>query len=350
MIVLDTTLKSLEIILGGAITTNQLPWTAHYVDILSSIGTATESDGATNSATAVTMVAAPASSSHIIIVREFTVFNLDTVTDTATVRINDNGTFRNIFKIALASGDNLVYKDADVTIHDSNGNLKIVASLGVPSSAHAVLIGEGQFASIVGLVGTTNQTLQGVTGADPAWTSAPTFPSATVSGTLTQQGLIDASGASAGQIKFPSTQNASTNANTIDDYSVGTWTPVIGGATSTTGQTYTVQVGSYVKIGKLVWAQYKATLSAKGTITGSIQIQGLPYTTHNVTNESGVGAISFASLATNWISVVAITVVNTTAAAVQGTQAAAASTTALAAGDIGNTTSMAGFLVYRATS
>lgn len=33
---------------------------------------------------------------------------------------------------------------------------------------------------------------------------------------------------STGQIVFPATQNASSNANTLDDYEEGTWTPTVG--------------------------------------------------------------------------------------------------------------------------
>jgi hypothetical protein len=53
-----------------------------------------------------------------------------------------------------------------------------------------------------------------------------------------------------GQIKFPATQNASSNVNTLDDYEEGTWTPTDG---SGAGLTFTVY-GSphYVKIGKMV--------------------------------------------------------------------------------------------------
>jgi hypothetical protein len=45
-------------------------------------------------------------------------------------------------------------------------------------------------------------------------------------------------------ITFPATASASTNANTLDDYEEGTWTPILG-AEGTTGQTYVSQVGKY---------------------------------------------------------------------------------------------------------
>jgi len=49
-------------------------------------------------------------------------------------------------------------------------------------------------------------------------------------------------------LTFPSTQNASANANTLDDYEEGTWSPTIVGWTGT----YSQQLGTYTKIGRLV--------------------------------------------------------------------------------------------------
>jgi len=50
--------------------------------------------------------------------------------------------------------------------------------------------------------------------------------------TVAPQKLLDISGASAGQIKFPATQNASADANTLDDYEEGTWTAVLSDGTN----------------------------------------------------------------------------------------------------------------------
>ncbi len=81
--------------------------------------------------------------------------------------------------------------------------------------------------------------------------------------------LLDLSGSAAGQIKFPSAQNLSSDANTLDDYEEGLWTPVVGGSGGTSGQTYAAngQVGLYVKVGKQVLCSFRVQLSAKGTIT-----------------------------------------------------------------------------------
>jgi hypothetical protein len=75
-----------------------------------------------------------------------------------------------------------------------------------------------------------------------------------------------------GQIVFPATQNASANANTLDDYEEGTWTPSIGGTA-----TYTPAKGTYTKIGKLVTFQMTLYVATLGTGSQDT-ISGLPFT------------------------------------------------------------------------
>src|SRR3990167_5810415 len=76
--------------------------------------------------------------------------------------------------------------------------------------------------------------------------------SVTTTKKITRAELFDISDSGGGQIKFPGTQNASSNVNTLDDYEEGTWTPVLTFATAgDLSVAYSVQVGSYVKIGNL---------------------------------------------------------------------------------------------------
>lgn len=82
-----------------------------------------------------------------------------------------------------------------------------------------------------------------------------------------------------GQIKFPATQNASSDANTLDDYKEGTWTPAITFGGGSTGLTYTTQTGTYTKIGRMVMVQAAITLSAKGSSTGTFALIGMPFAT-----------------------------------------------------------------------
>ena len=91
---------------------------------------------------------------------------------------------------------------------------------------------------------------------------------------------IDSNGlvtVASGQIKFPASQNASADANTLDDYEEGTWTPTLTFAGGTTGITYSQQLGTYVKFGRLVWLNCRVALTAKGSSTGSARITGIPF-------------------------------------------------------------------------
>ena len=77
-------------------------------------------------------------------------------------------------------------------------------------------------------------------------------------------------------ITFPSTQQASSNANTLDDYEEGTWTPTLvstgGGAPA-----YTTQVGRYYKIGGVVYVFGSVTINGTLPAGNYTRIQGLPF-------------------------------------------------------------------------
>jgi hypothetical protein len=80
-------------------------------------------------------------------------------------------------------------------------------------------------------------------------------------------------------ITFPATQSASSNANTLDDYEEGTWSPTLAedGGSPTFGYTY--QLGRYVKIGAQVSVYgYIALSSVSGTSAFPLQIASLPFT------------------------------------------------------------------------
>lgn len=82
-----------------------------------------------------------------------------------------------------------------------------------------------------------------------------------------------------GQIAFPATQNPSSNANTLDDYEEGTFTPTFtGSSTNPTSPTYAAQTyGRYTKIGKHLFFDIRIRLSGySGVGTGNLQVAGLP--------------------------------------------------------------------------
>lgn len=81
-------------------------------------------------------------------------------------------------------------------------------------------------------------------------------------------------------IGFPATQVAATNANTLDDYEEGLFTPVLTFATpGDLAVTYTNQVGKYTKTGNQVAWVVRLTTSAftHTTASGAANITGLPF-------------------------------------------------------------------------
>jgi hypothetical protein len=81
---------------------------------------------------------------------------------------------------------------------------------------------------------------------------------------------------STGQIVFPATQNASANANTLDDYEEGTWTPVPSFGGNNVGMSYS-SAGRYTKIGRVVQISASFSITANGSSTGVWRVSGLPF-------------------------------------------------------------------------
>ena len=93
--------------------------------------------------------------------------------------------------------------------------------------------------------------------------------------------------ASGAGITFPASQSASTDANTLDDYEEGTWTPTLRFGGATTGITYVYQNGLYTKVGNLVFIRVTIVLTSKGAATGSATVTGLPFTTNSTVGGAG---------------------------------------------------------------
>jgi hypothetical protein len=117
--------------------------------------------------------------------------------------------------------------------------------------------------------------------------SASAGAALTYTAVLTNQGVgqtlaLQGASSSAGiGIAFPATQTASSDANTLDDYEEGTWTPVLKFAGNNVGMTFNQQLGQYIKIGRQVTAWFLVQLSAKGSSTGNALISGAPFGSSN---------------------------------------------------------------------
>jgi hypothetical protein len=109
-------------------------------------------------------------------------------------------------------------------------------------------------------------------------TTVATFTSAgaAITGTLSATSGASVGGATAGAggLAFPATAVAVADANTLDDYEEGTWTPT---DSSGAGLSLTVYSATYTKVGRLV--EIEATIQLPSTAsTASMQFAGLPFT------------------------------------------------------------------------
>jgi len=77
---------------------------------------------------------------------------------------------------------------------------------------------------------------------------------------------------------------ADAQANALDEYEEGAWTPDLRFGSANTGITYNSRIGKYVKIGRLVWVICRISLSSKGSASGNAQVFGLPFDTSTESN------------------------------------------------------------------
>ena len=168
----------------------------------------------------------------------------------------------------------------------------VTASAG--SGVRAVLVSGGSIASFYDSSAVEQGRIQASTSA-LFLTTVTTNPininvNSTTVGTFNAYGLglgtaVPSSGIG---LSFPATQSASTDANTLDDYEEGTFTPTYTFGNVAHNGTYSYQSGVYTKVGRLVTVTGTIGINSAGTATGTARITGLPFTAMNQTGNSVV--------------------------------------------------------------
>jgi hypothetical protein len=183
----------------------------------------------------------------------------------------------------------------------STGEVGIGKSSYTSMTTNGLWVATGSFTQISN-TDNGNATLylnQNGTGAMQEWRLANA-----IKGTFNQYGLglgtaVPSSGIG---ITFPATQSASSDANTLDDYEEGTWTPTLTGDGGSSGIAYESRVGNYIKVGNIVTVNFYILLNAKTSITGNVIVTGLPFT-GNANQNSSIEWGYWAGLGQNWASV-----------------------------------------------
>ena len=95
-------------------------------------------------------------------------------------------------------------------------------------------------------------------------------------------------------ITFPATQVASADANTLDDYEEGTFSPSFSGSGGSAGAAAIAAVsGRYTKTGRIVTVNLEFYITNKGSWTGDFRITNLPFTLGNA--QATAMAIAYAA-------------------------------------------------------
>ena len=105
---------------------------------------------------------------------------------------------------------------------------------------------------------------------------------------ITINNLVGVAATFSGSVKIGGTAEA----NEIDEYEEGTWTPTFEGSTSGSG-TLTNYGAWYTRIGRAVHFYCYIVCTGLGTISGNIKVAGLPFTVHAT---GGYQAVNFAAV------------------------------------------------------
>ena len=165
------------------------------------------------------------------------------------------------------SGTTLTFTTAPVagTNNINTVNFGVAGTIGVPANASI-----------------TNAMLQaGIVQPSNLSVGAPTWGNGTslaLPGATSQTGI---------GVSFPATQIASSDANTLDDYEEGTWSPTIVGWTGT----YSAQIGQYTKIGNMVYLSGSVTTNGGTGTFSTVYLGSAPFTL--AASQSNYGTVSF---------------------------------------------------------
>jgi hypothetical protein len=309
MLLLDTTLKSLEIVLAGVITTTELPYVVGYVDISQvdfAMTAVREQDGTTNGVTSVTIVPAPTAIPTLTSrqLKFLSISNVDTAVATLAIRVKNTATTRIVWKGTLQVGDNLLYLDDTFLVMDSSGSLKTNFSFGDP--LQAVHGGTGIAGYAVGdlLYADTATTLarradvatgsllaSGGVATAPAWSASPTLTTSlttptVIGGTAVGSSLSLQSTSGVGTtdfLRFLVGNNGATEAMRIIDsgfVGIGTIAPVgLLHLSSNTGTRLVTDSAGTAVFSKNVYRAARGTQAAltdivNGDTIGAFEFQG----------------------------------------------------------------------------
>ena len=225
----------------------------------------------------------------------FTANNLSQQTDIWYGGIRMGGTNANVDLNLASKGTGIVSITGAATFSSSVKATTYEFIGAIPSTAAStgyIDYSSGTRFFSVGASGSTKGTFTFIAkGADNSSTT-PLSISSTGAATFASGIGIGGATATTGGIQFPATQVAISDANNLDDYEEGTFTPTIQGSSTAGTGTYSHQIGVYTKIGNLVTINVWINWSAH-TGTGDLLLAGFPFTSIGTTNYRASGTFGW---------------------------------------------------------
>ncbi len=194
----------------------------------------------------------------------------------------------------ITAGTTVQYWRGDKTWQDLFAQVRAATLTGLSTATNAVITAADTVLSALGKlqkqISDNLTTLSSHTGATAAHGATGAVVGTTNTQTLTNKTLTAAvlggtTDVSGGQLKFPSTQSASTDPNTLDDYEEGTWTPTVSAASGAI-TSYTINSATYTKIGRQVLLNFDYTITNNGTGGLATFLNGLPFNVSGGANAS----------------------------------------------------------------
>jgi len=271
---------------GSAITTSSATITGGTINN-ATIGATTASTGAFTTLSASTSVTTPSVTNAGTLALSATGANIATISTNGSerLRVTSGG------QVGVNTTSPVTYTNyKGITLEDTTGSF---VHLRNTANTHQAELGLNGGTGAAYLATYTSSLIQFLTNN----VERARFPAAGGFQAKTTISVGDATPSNSGAgITFPATQSASTDANTLDDYEQGTWTPSVGG-----NATYSTQVGRYTKIGRMVYVQAVLTIGTLGTGATRI-VSGLPFATSLQQDvESGISVAYFQGSAASFV-------------------------------------------------